>query len=65
MDALKNKVFEDAITHMKQHPENIEACLDLILIARNLERLGDHATNVAEDVIFAFTGVDIRHGGKV
>lgn len=65
IDLLKNKVFEDAVTHMKQHPENIEACLDLILIARNLERLGDHATNIAEDVIFAFSGVDIRHGGKV
>jgi phosphate transport system protein len=35
--------------------------LDLILIARNMERLGDHATNIAEDVIFAATGKDIRH----
>ncbi|XGC81661.1 phosphate signaling complex protein PhoU [Bdellovibrio bacteriovorus] len=64
IDALKNKVFKDAVVHMKNHGEDVEAGLDLILIARNLERLGDHATNIAEDVIFAFTGKDIRHGGK-
>ncbi len=49
---------------MKAQPQDVEAGLDLILIARNLERLGDHATNIAEDVIFAVTGKDIRHGGK-
>lgn len=64
LDALKNKVFQDALAHMKSHSDDVEACLDLILIARNLERLGDHATNIAEDVIFAYTGKDVRHGGK-
>lgn len=64
IDALKNKVFQDAIAHMKSHSEDVEAGMDLVLIARNLERLGDHATNIAEDVIFAFTGKDVRHGGK-
>jgi phosphate transport system protein len=64
IDGLKNKVFKEAMAHMKQQPDDVEAGLDLILIARNLERLGDHATNIAEDVIFAFTGKDIRHGGK-
>lgn len=64
IDALKNKVFKDSMAHMKTNPDDIEAGMDLILIARNLERLGDHATNIAEDVIFAFTGKDIRHGGK-
>lgn len=64
IDELKAKVFKDNVAHMKTHPEDIEASLDLILIARNLERLGDHATNIAEDVIFAFTGKDVRHGGK-
>lgn len=64
IDALKRKVFNESVAHMKQNPKDIEASLDLILIARNLERLGDHATNIAEDVIFAFTGKDIRHGGS-
>ncbi|HWU41784.1 MAG TPA: phosphate signaling complex protein PhoU [Bdellovibrio sp.] len=64
IDALKGKVFNDSMAHMKTHSEDVEAALDLILISRNLERLGDHATNIAEDVIFAFTGKDIRHGGK-
>lgn len=64
IDALKSKVFNDSKAHMKAHAEDVEAGLDLILIARNLERLGDHATNIAEDVIFAFTGKDVRHGGK-
>lgn len=64
VDALKNQVFNDLKEHMKKFPNDVEPSLDLILIARNLERLGDHATNIAEDVIFAFTGKDIRHGGK-
>lgn len=64
IDSLKNKVFKEATVHMKSHSQDVEAGLDLILIARNLERLGDHATNIAEDVIFAFTGKDVRHGGQ-
>jgi phosphate transport system protein len=64
VDTLKNKVFREHLHHMKTSSQDVEACLDLILVARNLERLGDHATNIAEDVIFAFTGKDVRHGGK-
>jgi phosphate transport system protein len=63
VDALKDKVFHELIGYMGTHPTNVERALDLILIARNLERLGDHATNIAEDVIFAVSGDDIRHGG--
>lgn len=64
VDELKANVFNELLSHMKSHPNDVEAALDLILIARNLERLGDHATNIAEDVIFAFTGRDVRHGGR-
>ncbi len=64
VDELKDKVFHELIAYMGKNPTNIEPALDLILIARNLERLGDHATNIAEDVIFAVTGDDIRHGGN-
>lgn len=62
VDSLKDKVFQDLIQFMMTNPTRVEQALDLILIARNLERLGDHATNIAEDVIFAVTGQDIRHG---
>lgn len=62
VDALKQKVFVDGSAAIKKNGAVSESALDLILIARNLERLGDHATNIAEDVIFVSTGKDIRHG---
>lgn len=61
VDRLKNKVVLESVAKMKVTPDQVENLLDLILIARNLERLGDHSTNIAEDVIFALTGKDIRH----
>lgn len=64
VDTLKSKVFRDQLAYIKTNPQNADAALDIILIARNLERLGDHATNIAEDVIFVSTGKDVRHGGK-
>jgi phosphate transport system protein len=64
LDNLKGKVFSDLLAQMKTESSCVEAAMDLILIARNLERLGDHATNIAEDVIFVSTGKDVRHGGK-
>ncbi|MGE0614477.1 MAG: phosphate signaling complex protein PhoU [Bacteriovoracia bacterium] len=65
VDELKRKVFNDVVAIMKQKPAGIDAGLALILIARNLERLGDHATNIAEDVIYVVTGRDIRHAQDV
>jgi phosphate transport system protein len=62
VDDFKNHVFKTLIPYMAQNSGQIESALNLILIARNLERMGDHATNIAEDVIFAFTGEDVRHG---
>lgn len=62
LDQRKQKVFEEMVKAMKQDPSHVEPAMDLILIARNLERMGDHATNIAEDVIFVSTGKDIRHG---
>ncbi|MBC7385852.1 MAG: phosphate signaling complex protein PhoU [Cryobacterium sp.] len=63
VDQLKNQIFRELLTYMISDPKRIEQALNLILIARNLERVGDHATNIAEDVIFIATGKDIRHGG--
>ena len=61
LDALKTQVFRDLLTYMLQDPSTIEPALDLILISRHLERIGDHATNIAEDVIFMVSASDVRH----
>ncbi len=61
LDALKTQVFRELLTYMLADPSTIEPALDLILISRHLERVGDHATNVAEDVIFMVSGRDVRH----
>ena len=62
LDALKSQVFRELLTYMLQAPATIEPALDLILVSRHLERIGDHATNVAEDVIFMVSAKDVRHG---
>jgi phosphate transport system protein len=61
LDALKTQVFRELLTYMLQDPTTIEPALDLILVSRHLERIGDHATNVAEDVIFMVLAKDVRH----
>jgi phosphate transport system protein len=61
LDALKTQIFRELLTYMLQDPATIEPALELILVSRHLERIGDHATNVAEDVIFMVTARDVRH----
>jgi phosphate transport system protein len=61
LDALKTQVFRELLTYMLEDPSTVEPALDLILISRHLERIGDHATNVAEDVIFMVSALDVRH----
>ena len=61
LDALKTQVFRELLTYMLQDPTTIEPALDLILVSRHLERIGDHATNIAEDVIFMVLAKDVRH----
>jgi phosphate transport system protein len=61
LDMLKTLVFRELLTHMLRDPATIEPSLDLVLISRHLERVGDHATNVAEDVIFMVSAKDVRH----
>lgn len=61
LDALKTTVFRELLQHMMNDPGTIEPSLDLVLISRHLERIGDHATNVAEDVIFMVSAKDVRH----
>jgi phosphate transport system protein len=61
LDALKTQVFRELLTYMLNDPTTVEPALDLILISRHLERIGDHATNIAEDVIFMVSALDVRH----
>lgn len=61
LDALKTQIFRELLTFMLQDPQTIEPALDLILVSRHLERIGDHATNIAEDVIFMVSARDVRH----
>ena len=61
LDSLKTQIFRELLTYMLQDPTTIEPALDLILVSRHLERIGDHATNVAEDVIFMVLAKDVRH----
>lgn len=61
VDQLKDRVFRLLLTYMMADPGTIERALGLILISRNLERIADHATNVAEDVIFLVEAKDVRH----
>jgi phosphate transport system protein len=63
LDALKSQIFRELLTYMMQDPAKIEPALDLILVSRHLERIGDHATNIAEDVIFLVSAKDVRHLG--
>jgi phosphate transport system protein len=61
LDALKTQVFRDLLTYMLKDQSTVEPSLDLILVSRHLERIGDHATNIAEDVIFMVSALDVRH----
>ena len=61
LDGLKTQIFRELLEYMLKDPATVEPALDLILVSRHLERIGDHATNVAEDVIFMVSALDIRH----
>jgi len=61
VDLLRNEIYESLATRMEADGHAVRRALPLLVIARNLERIADHATNVAEDVIFLVRGVDVRH----
>jgi phosphate transport system protein len=62
VDAFRDQIFRTLLTYMMADPGTIQRAMSLILIARNLERIGDHATNIAEEVIYWIQGRDVRHG---
>ncbi len=61
VDGLRDKVFAELIEVMQSDPAKIPAALDLLFVARHLERTADHSTNIAVDVIFLVRGEDVRH----
>ena len=61
VDALHHSVFRILLTHMMEDPHIIGAAMDLFLVSRNLERVADLATNIAEDVVFVVEGKTIKH----
>lgn len=65
VDSLRDLVYAQLIEYMQREPSAIPAAIDLMFIARNLERIADHATNIAEDVIFLVEGIDVRHNASL
>ncbi len=61
VDQVRDTINDELIRHMENDPTTIRQCVDLLLVARVLERIADHATNIAEDVVFVIEGVDVRH----
>src|SRR5512138_1199290 len=61
VDSLKEQIFRELLTYMIADPATIERALALILVSRSLEHIADHATNIAEDVIFMIEAKDVRH----
>ena len=61
VDELRDAIYEELITYMERDPKTVRQGINLMFVARNLERLADHATNIAEDVLFLVEGVDVRH----
>jgi len=61
MDHLRDQMFRELLTYMMSNSAVVFPAFELILVAKNLERIGDHATNIAEDVIYMVAGRDVRH----
>jgi phosphate transport system protein len=65
VDSLRTACYHELVSFMEKDPQNIRPALDLLAITRNLERVADHSTNIAEDVLFLVKGVDVRHHAEV
>jgi phosphate transport system protein len=65
IDDMESLVIQEAITELSRHPEESSREVDLIMIAKNLERVADHATNIAEDVILTVEARNMKHASKL
>jgi phosphate transport system protein len=61
LDASLRGVLRGLVTYMIEDPRTISGCLDMVFVAKSLERIGDHATNIFEHVVYAVRGEDVRH----
>jgi phosphate transport system protein len=61
VDRLRDQLFRELLTYMMENSAVVFAAFELVLVAKNLERIGDHAVNIAEDVIYFVAGRDVRH----
>lgn len=60
VDELYNSLFRELLTYMMEDPRNISACTHILFMAKNIERMGDHATNIAETLYFVVNGTPLR-----
>jgi phosphate transport system protein len=65
VDEMRDLIYRKLVSYMQQDPRSVPQGIDFIFVARNLERVADHATNIAEDVVFLVEGVDVRHHAEV
>ena len=61
VDRLRDAVYDELLTFMQEERSTVTRAVSLMFIAQNLERIADHSTNIAEDVLFAVKGIDVRH----
>lgn len=61
VDCLRDKINGDLLAVMQSEPSKISTGIDLLLVSRSLERIADHSTNIAEDVVYLVRGIDVRH----
>jgi len=61
VDNMRTASYHELISFMENNPQQIPQALNLLSVVRNLERIADHSTNIAEDVLFLVTGIDVRH----
>jgi phosphate transport system protein len=64
VDNLNRQLHRELSSFMIERPANISRCLNLMVISKCLERIADHATNIAEDVVYLYEAIDIRHSGQ-
>jgi phosphate transport system protein len=65
VDETRDAIYRKLVIYMQQDPRRVTQGVDLMSVARSLERVADHATNIAEDVVFLVEGVDVRHHSEL